>query len=86
MYRLSFATLAATLFATAALAVEPVPGAMLGTADSEIAAALGDDGYALHYVEREHGKIEVKATKDGRRYEIKIDAKTGKVYAVELDD
>ena len=36
--------------------------------------------------EQEHGRIEVKAMKDGRKWEMKIDPKSGKVTRVEHDD
>ena len=36
--------------------------------------------------EREHGRIEIKVSKDGRRWEMKIDAKTGKITRVKTDD
>lgn len=90
--RTLFATLGAAaisgalLVAHPSLAVEPVLGATLGTDAATIEKALAEDGYALGKFEREHGRIEVYATRDGRRLEIKIDPATGQVIRVEDDD
>jgi hypothetical protein len=55
---------------------------------SEIAGVLREVGFSEpHSMEREHGVIEVKAIgRDGRRYEIYIDPKTGKILEMEEDD
>ena len=82
-------TLSAALFAClsgAALAMELTPGTKLGTDAGAITAALTERGYTLREYERDDGYIEVKAIKDGRRWELKIDPKTGEVSRVEADD
>lgn len=89
--RFSRTLIAATLLSTAAiatpaLAVEPVMGAVLGTTADQITTALAEDGYKVTEYENEHGKIEVKVVKDGRRKELKIDPTTGAIVAVEDDD
>ena len=73
------AAILAALAAPAALAVEPVEGARLGTRPGEIAAALGESGYAMTRFEREGGRIALTAIKEGRRVEIRVDPATGKV-------
>ena len=89
--RFSRTLIAATLLSTAAiatpaLAVEPVMGTVLGTTADQITTALAEDGYKVTEYENEHGKIEVKVVKDGRRKELKIDPTTGAIVAVEDDD
>ncbi len=72
------ATLSA-LTASAAVAVEPVEGARLGTEPGEISAALAESGYAMTAFEREGGRIELTAVKEGRRIEAYLDAGSGEV-------
>ena len=76
----------AAVLATAALASGLTLGSVLGTTPDAIEAALSQAGYSVRKQEREHGRIEVEATRDGKRYEIKIDATSGAVTAIELDD
>ena len=54
----------------------------------EIVEVLRREGFSEpHSVEREHGVIEVEATgRDGRRYEVTIDPRTGKILEKEEDD
>ncbi len=52
-------------------------GRMMGVTDDEIRATLTADGYEIRKYERERGQIEIKAMKDGARYEFDIDARTG---------
>ena len=54
----------------------------------EIVELLRREGFSEPYsLEREHGVIEVEATgRDGRRYEIYIDPKTGTILEKEEDD
>ncbi|MCR9072899.1 MAG: PepSY domain-containing protein [Alphaproteobacteria bacterium] len=78
--------LAAILLATPVSAADLTLGTVLGTTAEEITTALAADGYTVRKYEREHGYIEVKADRDGRRYEIKVDSNTGAVTAIELDD
>ena len=54
--------------------------------DSKIRSNLSAQGYKIVKYEREHGKIEVYAIKDGRRWELKIDPRTGKVLRIESED
>lgn len=78
--------LATALLATPVSAADLTLGTVLGTTAEEITTALAADGYTVRKYEREHGYIEVKADRDGRRYEIEVDRKTGTVTAIELDD
>jgi hypothetical protein len=89
--RFKHALIATTLLSAAAvtspaLAVEPVMGAVLGTTVEQISAALAEDGYRIVEYENEHGRIEVKAVKDGFRRELKIDPTSGAIVAMEDDD
>ncbi len=79
----SIAAAALIAVAAPALAVEPVPGALLGTDPAAIAAALQDSGWTIREIEREKGRIEVKAQRDGRRLEVYVDAATGAVSKIE---
>jgi uncharacterized membrane protein YkoI len=76
----------AAVLATAALASDLTLGTVVGTTPEAVSAALAEAGYTVQKHEQEHGRIEVKATRDGKRYEIKVDAKTGAVTAIEQDD
>jgi hypothetical protein len=77
------AGLAAALAATAAAAVEPAPGARLGTDAAAVAESLAADGWTLTKYEREGRSLEVYAEKDGRRVEMKLDPDTGVVREIE---
>ncbi|MCR9176331.1 MAG: PepSY domain-containing protein [Alphaproteobacteria bacterium] len=79
-------TLLAAAIATPALAVEPVMGAVLGTTAEQISSALAENGYKIVEYEHEHGRIEVKVIRDGRRQELKIDPTSGAIVAMEDDD
>jgi len=61
-------------------------GDTLGTDAAGITAALQDQGYEVRKVEKDDGYWEVYALKDGNRYEIYVDPKTGAVRKVEQDD
>jgi predicted small secreted protein len=54
-----------------------------GTGDDQIRASLAAQGYEVTKYERERGKIEVYASKDGRRYELKLDPRTGEILKIE---
>jgi predicted fused transcriptional regulator/phosphomethylpyrimidine kinase len=79
-------------FAIAALsigavdAVEPTVGAKLGVTAAEIVAALAAEGYEVTKYERERREIEVEATRDGRRWEMKIDPQSGEIVRLKQDD
>lgn len=67
-----------------AFAIEPTPGAQLGTDIEDISAALLADGYEMTKFEKEGNQIEVYAVKGDRRHEVYIDAATGEVTKVEM--
>ena len=83
MKRTILLTAATTLLAGAALAVEPTPGAKLGTTVQHISAALSEDGYEMTRYERGGSRIEIYAVKGDLRYEIYVDAGTGEVTRLE---
>lgn len=58
---------------------DPRPGAD----DEQIRASLAAQGYEVTKYERERGEIEVYVSKDGRRYELKIDPRSGEILKVE---
>lgn len=74
---------AATLLTGAAVAVEPTPGAKLGTTVQDVSAALSEDGYEMTSYEREESRIEIYAANGNLRHEIYVDAGTGEVTVVE---
>lgn len=84
--KLTLSAALAVLTAGAALAADLTPGKILGTDHMTVAAALAAEGYEMVKFEQEHGRIEVKAMKNGQRWEVKIDAKTGQVTRVKADD
>lgn len=43
------------------------------------------DGYRIVKYERERGRIEVYADRDGRRWELKIDPRDGRIVEVEAE-
>lgn len=55
-------------------------------ADDALRARLAADGYAVTTFERERGRIEVYATRDGARWEIEADARTGEILTIERED
>lgn len=77
--------LTAALLAIPALAVEPTPGAALGTDAAEIARALAESGYEMSKYEREGDRIEVYAVRRGERTEVYVDARTGRVVKIESE-
>tara|TARA_R110001592_G_scaffold290962_1_gene560142 strand:+ start:3395 stop:3658 length:264 start_codon:yes stop_codon:yes gene_type:complete len=84
--KLTLSAALAVLTAGTVLAADLAPGTVLGTDHKAVAAALAAQGYDLVKFEQEHGRIEVKAMKNGQRWELKIDAKTGKITQVKADD
>lgn len=76
----------AVVLATAALASDLTLGTVLGTTPDAVTAALTGAGYTVQKQEQKHGYIEVKAIRDGKRYEIKVDRTSGAVTAIEYDD
>ncbi|WP_416897318.1 MAG: PepSY domain-containing protein [Minwuia sp.] len=55
-------------------------------AAGEALSKLEADGYHVVKVEREHGRLEVKAVREGRLYEIDIDAADGRIIRMREDD
>jgi hypothetical protein len=84
--KLTLSAALAVLTTGAVLAADLTPGTVLGTDHKAVAAALAAQGYDLVKFEQEHGRIEAKAMKNGQRWELKIDAKTGKITQVKADD
>lgn len=72
----------AVLIAGPATAVEPEPGARVGSGPAEIAAALAESGYTIRKYEAKGRRLEVRAVRDGRRVAFQVDAATGTVVAV----
>lgn len=54
-----------------------------GVADDQIRTSLEEQGYEILKYERERGEIEVYALREGRRWELKLDPRTGEVLRVE---
>jgi uncharacterized membrane protein YkoI len=54
--------------------------------DDDIVRQLTDEGYRIVRMEREHGRVEIKAIRDGRVYEIDVDGADGRVLRVREDD
>ncbi len=54
-----------------------------GVDDAEVRANLQAQGYEITKYERERQEIEVYATRDGRRWELKIDPRTGDIVKAE---
>ncbi|HKK34951.1 MAG TPA: PepSY domain-containing protein [Paracoccaceae bacterium] len=78
--------IAAALAAPAAEAADAAPGVTLGVTAGEIADALAAEGWEMTRYERESGRIEVHAEKDGRLGEIEADAATGGIRRIEEED
>ena len=51
--------------------------------DDALRARLAEDGYVVRKFERERGRIEVRAEKDGRLWEIEADARSGEILEIE---
>ncbi|PJK31435.1 PepSY domain-containing protein [Minwuia thermotolerans] len=54
--------------------------------DDDLARRLTDEGYRIVRMEREHGRVEIRAIRDGRHYEIDVDGVDGRVLRVREDD
>lgn len=65
------------------LGAGPAAGMRLGQDEGAVRAALEADGYDVRKIERERGGFEVYAMKDGRRFELKVDGRTGEIVKVE---
>lgn len=62
------------------------PSSLPGVSDDQIRTSLQALGYEVTGFERERGEIEVYATKDGHRWELKIDPRTGGILRSEAED
>lgn len=62
------------------------PWPLPGVNDAELRARLASEGYEIVKYERERGEIEVKAMREGRRWELEIDPRDGRTVKVEEDD
>lgn len=74
--------LAGTGIAMAAVNV----GDTLGTTEDEIRAALTAEGYSVEEIETEENEIEAEVSLDGKEIEVVVDAKSGLVLEIELED
>ena len=61
-------------------------GEVLGTSADAIQATLAAKGFEMRKYEREGGRIEIYAADATRVWEVKLDAATGAVTQVEIDD
>ncbi|MBK0398481.1 PepSY domain-containing protein [Limibaculum sp. M0105] len=62
------------------------PWPLPGVDDADLRARLSAEGYEIVKYERERGEIEVKAMRDGRRWELEIDPRDGRTLKVEEDE
>jgi len=80
------ASLAATTLITGtALFAAPQVGATLGTDIASVTAALIDQGYDVHEIETEDGRIEAEVSDGTGMWEIEIDPETGAILSVEVE-
>lgn len=87
MTKTKIAALAAISLAMPSVALaEITPGAILGTSDADITAALAAQGYVIDEIDREDDELEIDAMLDGIEYEFKLDPATGEVLEVEAED
>lgn len=61
-------------------------GEVLGTSADAIQTTLAAKGFEMRKYEREGGQIEIYAADGARVWEVKLDAATGAVTRVEIDD
>jgi len=73
---------ASTGIALAAVTV----GDTLGTTEEEIRAKLTAEGYTIDEIETEKDEIEAEVTLDGQQMEVVVDAKSGLVLEMELEE
>lgn len=81
--RLLFPALLATSVAGTAHAVEPAPGATLGTTADAIKTALAADGYEMTRYDKRPALILVQAVKDGTRHMLFLNGRSGEVVKVQ---
>ena len=61
-------------------------GADAGMSEAEIVARIEARGYKVREIEMEDDELEVTAVLDGRLYEIEVDARTGEILEIELEE
>ena len=61
-------------------------GSYAGKSEKEITSLLQNQGYEVREIEQEDDLLEAYAMKDGVRFEIYVDPKTGNIVKVEEDD
>ena len=62
------------------------PSPLPGVADEDIRARLIGEGYQITKYERDHGKVEVYAVRDGQMWELRIDPRTSQTMSIEAED
>ena len=65
---------------------QSLDGSYAGKSEIEITALLENQGYEVRQIEVEDDYLEAYALKDGVRYEIYVDPKTGNILKIEEDD
>ena len=83
MTRITSLALALALPAGTALASDDRVGDEVRT---RLTKQLEADGYEVRKMEAEDGLVEAYALKDGKRYELYIDPRTGEVVRKKMDD
>ncbi|MDH3581095.1 MAG: PepSY domain-containing protein [Hyphomicrobiales bacterium] len=77
----------AVLALSAGLAAAEVShGTYTGKSTSEVRQQLEGQGYHVQKIETDDGYLEAYAVLNGKRYEIKVDPRTGKVIRIERED
>ncbi|WP_269581309.1 PepSY domain-containing protein [Roseibium sp. Sym1] len=74
--------LASTGIALAAVSV----GDTLGNTEDDVRAALSSLGYMVEDIETEDGEIEAEVLMDGQEMDVVVDARSGQVLEMELED
>ena len=69
-----------------ALASPELEGVTVGKTKEEVTASLIAKGYEVKKVKPEDDMLEAYALKDGKRYEVYVDTKTGTVAKVKNED
>lgn len=82
------AALAAALSLPAgiAAAASDLDGASVGSTADQIKTSLIEMGYEVKKVKPEDGMLEAYALRDGKRYEVYVDTKTGTVAKVKEEN
>jgi hypothetical protein len=77
------------------LALDSSTGTVIGAAeyedrttldDAAVKAALAAQGYAVTGFKRDGDEIEVEATRDGRRWELEVDPRSGAIREMESEE